>query len=157
MFAPPPGHDPELILQELSNELMSPYCPGRTIASCPSVNARKLEDDILEQAQAGRSREEIEQALVDRFGSEIVGYAPPPAVLYGSLIVGLIALVMVALAARRWVRRSAVAAGGPESDAAKAERARVAEEEGLAPTDHKSPTDAELDALEDALDAEDGF
>ena len=48
--------DPELILQELSNELMSPYCPGRTIAACPSPNARKLED------RAG-SREQLRAVL----------------------------------------------------------------------------------------------
>ena len=142
MFAPPPGHDPELILQELSNELMSPYCPGRTIASCPSVNARKLEDDILAQAKEGKTREEIEQQLVDRFGTEIVGYRPPPAVLYGSIIVGVVALVMLALAARRWVRRPRVV-HGPEGE--KSNR------------DGKAPSAAELDALEDALDAEDGF
>ncbi len=142
MFAPPPGHDPELILQELSNELMSPYCPGRTIASCPSVNARKLEDDILAQAKEGKTRDEIEQQLVDRFGSEIVGYQPPPAVLYGSIIVGIVALVMLALAARRWVRGPTVVRG-PEGEKGK--------------RDGKSPSAAELDALEDALDAEDGF
>jgi cytochrome c-type biogenesis protein CcmH/NrfF len=142
MFAPPPGQDPELILQQLSNELMSPYCPGRTISSCPSAYARKLEDDILAQAQAGKSRDEIEQGLVARFGPEIVGYAPQPAVLYGSLLVGLVALVLVALAARRWVRRPGARASGPQAPE---------------PESDLRPTRAELDELEDALDEEDGF
>jgi cytochrome c-type biogenesis protein CcmH/NrfF len=139
MLAPPPGHDPELILQELSNELMSPYCPGRTISSCPSDYARKLEDDILAQAESGKTREEIETDLVARFGPEIVGYGPQPTVVYGSVIAGLIALILVAFAARRWVRRPARAAG--------------------AGGDRKTrgPSRAELDALEDALDEEDGF
>ena len=133
-----PG-DPELILQELSNELMSPYCPGRTISACPSPNARKLEDHILAEAQGGKSREEIEAELVGRFGSEIIGYAPQPFVLYGSLVVGLLALGGVAGAGRKWVRGS---------------RAAAPHAEGAAPA--KKPSRAELDALDDALDDEDG-
>ena len=80
----PEDAERERVLAELSNELMSPYCPGRTIASCPSGQARKLEDHILAEAQAGKTREEIEQSLVERFGPEIIGYAPQPVVLYGS-------------------------------------------------------------------------
>ena len=129
----------ELIQQELAGDLMSPYCPGRTIASCPSPNARKLEDYILELAEEGKSREEIETILVDRFGSDIVGYQAPPVVLYGSLVVGLVALGGLGVVARRWVRRSRT---GATPDA-------VAET--------NKPSRAELDALDDALDEEDGF
>jgi hypothetical protein len=53
-----PSGDPEqaeALATELSHDLMSPYCPGRTIATCPSPQARKLEALILEQAQAGKS------------------------------------------------------------------------------------------------------
>jgi len=131
--------DPELILQELSTELMSPYCPGRTIASCPSPNARKLEDHILAEANAGKSREEIELALVDRFGEEIIGYTAPSFVLYGALLVGVIALTGLGWMGRKWARGGAGAAaaadGGPSN----------------------KPSRAELDALDDALDEEDGF
>lgn len=127
--------DPDQTLQSLSNDLMSPYCPGRTIASCPSPQARQLEDHILEQAQAGKSREEIEQALVQRFGSEIVDYAPPPVLLYGSALLGLLALVLLVMMGRRWAaRRPAAATTGPAG-----------------------PSRAELDRLEDALDEVDGF
>jgi cytochrome c-type biogenesis protein CcmH/NrfF len=134
---------PERVLQDLSNDLMSPYCPGRTISSCPSGNARKLEDQILEQARAGKTREEIEADLVDRFGSEIVGYAPRPVVLYGTAIMALMALVLIAMVGRRWVRRSRVGV----ASSAPARR----------PEGAPGPTQAELDALEDALDDEDGF
>jgi len=127
-----PSGNPDLILQSLSNDLMSPYCPGRTIASCPSPQARQLEDHILAEAKAGKSREEIETALVGRFGGEIIGYAPPPLLLYGGGLMGLLALVLVVMMGRRWARtpKPAPAAG---------------------------PTQAELDRLEDALDEVDGF
>lgn len=131
--------DPELVLQELSNELMSPYCPGRTIASCPSPNARKLEDHILAEAKLGKTREEIEGQLVGQFGPEIVGYTAPSFVLYGSLIVGIVALGTLGWMGSKWVRGGRVAAGGPQGPQA------------------SKPSRAELDALDDALDEEDGF
>jgi cytochrome c-type biogenesis protein CcmH/NrfF len=134
--------DPDQILQTLSNDLMSPYCPGRTIASCPSPQARQLEDHILEQAQAGRSREEIEAALVERFGDEIRGYEAQPVLLYGSALVGLLALAAVVVMGRRWVRRPAAAVGLGAAAAATAGAVAA----------QPAPTQAELDRLEDALD-----
>jgi cytochrome c-type biogenesis protein CcmH/NrfF len=134
--------DPDQILQTLSNDLMSPYCPGRTIAACPSPQARQLEDHILEQAQAGRSREEIETALVERFGDDIRGYEAQPVLLYGSALVGLVALAVVVVMGRRWARRPAAAMGLGAAAAATAGGV------GAQP----APTQAELDRLEDALD-----
>ena len=142
MSAPVSDGEAEQILQELSSDLMSPYCPGRTIASCPSKNARVLEDQILAEAKAGKTREEIEQQLVGRFGPDIVGYKPPPAVLYGTVAGGAVALGLLLYAGRRWVRKArAAAAGGPAVG-------------NSAPPE---PSRAELDALDDALDDEDGF
>lgn len=131
--------DPDQVLQTLSNDLMSPYCPGRTIASCPSPQARQLEDHIYAQAKAGKSREEIETALVQRFGDDIVGYKAQPVLLYGSAVVGLLALAAVVMMGRRWVRRPAapVALGAAAAGVTGAAGA---------------PSRAELDRLEDALD-----
>lgn len=148
----PSNPEAELVLQQLSNELMSPYCPGRTISACPSDQARKLEDHILAEARAGKTRAEIETELRARFGDDIVGYAPPPGMIWGALLVGLVALVMVALTARRWAKRPARAAG-PEIDASRAPEPR----EGAGAGEGRRPTRAELDALEDALDEEPGF
>ena len=147
-----PGNpEAELILQQLSNELMSPYCPGRTISACPSGQARKLEDHILAEARSGRTREEIEADLRERFGDEIVGYAPPPGMMWVALLVGLVALALVAITGRRWARRPA-SAGAP-SDAGRGDS--KAQEGGAG--EGRRPTQAELDALDDALDEEPGF
>lgn len=134
--------DPDQVLQSLSNDLMSPYCPGRTIASCPSPQARQLEDHIYAQAKAGKSREEIETALVQRFGDDIVGYKAQPVLLYGSAVVGLLALAAVVMMGRRWARRPAAAVGLGTAAAAAAGVAGAA----------GAPSRAELDRLEDALD-----
>jgi cytochrome c-type biogenesis protein CcmH/NrfF len=133
----------ERLLQQLSHDLMSPYCPGRTIASCPSSQARALEDHILELAQAGQTRAEIEGALVERFGPEIVGYRGRPELLWGAAAVATVSIALVVIAGRRWV----------------AQRAR-AQRDGVPAAQVPSSAhvrDHERDALEDALDRLDAF
>lgn len=149
MFAPASG-EPERILSELSNEMMSPYCPGRTIASCPSDNARKLEDQILAQAQAGKSREQIEQTLVERFGPQIVGYAPQPTLVWGAAVAGLLGLLVVAWMGRKWLRRGPALASDASAVAAAASP-------GSGPAPARGPSKAERARLDDALDDLDEF
>jgi cytochrome c-type biogenesis protein CcmH/NrfF len=131
---------------------MSPYCPGRTIASCPSEQARKLEDHILAQAKAGKSREEIEQDLVGQFGTQIVGYAPQPMLLYGVAGAGLAGLILVAWVGRKWMRARAPQTAALGGGAAAGVGA------GLRPgAPAKSPSAAERERLEDALEDLDEF
>ena len=47
---------------EMANEMMSPYCPGRSIADCPSSQAQTLRMWLIVQEAAGRPREEVEAA-----------------------------------------------------------------------------------------------
>ena len=55
----------------LSHELMSPFCPGRTLAACTSPQAAELRQWILLQEAAGTSREEVIVILEQRFGDTI--------------------------------------------------------------------------------------
>jgi cytochrome c-type biogenesis protein CcmH/NrfF len=61
---------------DLAGELMSPYCPGRTLASCPSPQAAELVQWMVLQESAGSSQDEVVAILIERFGEEILG-APP--------------------------------------------------------------------------------
>jgi len=56
----------------LANELMSPYCPGRTLNDCPSGQALELKSWILAQESAGRSQAEVEADLYARYGDVIL-------------------------------------------------------------------------------------
>jgi cytochrome c-type biogenesis protein CcmH/NrfF len=56
----------------LAHELMSPFCPGRTLAECSSPQAAELRLWILTQAAAGASQEEIEANLYGRFGDVLL-------------------------------------------------------------------------------------
>jgi cytochrome c-type biogenesis protein CcmH/NrfF len=62
---------------DLWNDLMSPYCPGRTLAECPSTQAEKLRLWIVEQEEAGRSAEEVTSELYATFG-DVLRQAPLP-------------------------------------------------------------------------------
>jgi len=56
----------------LAHDLMSPFCPGRTLAACPSPQADQLRQWILFQAAAGQTREELEATLYERFGDVLL-------------------------------------------------------------------------------------
>ena len=61
----------------LGHDLMSPFCPGRTLATCPSPNAAELVQWIVMQEAAGVKKEQVVKILIERFGEEIL--AAPPA------------------------------------------------------------------------------
>jgi cytochrome c-type biogenesis protein CcmH/NrfF len=56
---------------ELIDELMSPYCPGRTLRTCPSSQAGELIAWIEAQEAQGRDRDEVYRQLISEFGEEI--------------------------------------------------------------------------------------
>ena len=58
---------------EMANELMSPYCPGRTVADCPSPQAQTLRMWLIVQEAAGRPRAEVEAELIARYGESVLG------------------------------------------------------------------------------------
>ncbi|WP_255215890.1 cytochrome c-type biogenesis protein CcmH [Pseudenhygromyxa sp. WMMC2535] len=130
----------EAVAREVANDMPSPYCPGRSIASCPSQAARDLEDDIVGLAKEGMDRKEIETALVSRFGEEKMGKAQQSEILVAVILGAILALVAVVYAARRWIR--------PAPQPVPAEGASV--EKRSAPLAKVSAD--ELDRLEDELD-----
>lgn len=79
---------------DLSHELMSPYCPGRTLADCPSDQATDVVEWMVEQERAGRGEEEVRGELYARFG-EILRAAPKPEGV-GLLSYGLPLLALLA-------------------------------------------------------------
>jgi cytochrome c-type biogenesis protein CcmH len=62
---------------DLAHELMSPYCPGRTLAECPSDKADTLRMWLHVQEASGRSQAEVTAELVERFGEQVLS-APRP-------------------------------------------------------------------------------
>jgi cytochrome c-type biogenesis protein CcmH/NrfF len=59
------------------NEVMSPFCPGRTLSACTSGQADTLRMWILVQEAAGRSQEDVHAELIAKYG-DVVLSAPRP-------------------------------------------------------------------------------
>ena len=119
---PVAANEPEGWSYELWNELMSPFCPGRSLADCPSDRADSLRMWILVQESAGRAREDVEQELVERYGDSVLSaprargfgltaYAVPIAVFLGGGCV-------VAVFLRRFTRRAGSGADARGAEAA---------------------------------------
>jgi cytochrome c-type biogenesis protein CcmH len=57
--------------RELESELMSPFCPGRSLIECPSPQATELRLWIQAQEKAGVSRGDVEARLFEQFGDTL--------------------------------------------------------------------------------------
>ena len=59
--------------QRLFGDLMSPFCPGLTLATCPSPGADSLRRDIRTRLALGESPRAIRAAYAATWGEEILG------------------------------------------------------------------------------------
>jgi cytochrome c-type biogenesis protein CcmH/NrfF len=58
---------------KLLGTLMSPFCPGLTLTTCPSVYAETLRVSVRERLDAGEAPDSIVESLVAAFGEGIRG------------------------------------------------------------------------------------
>lgn len=77
-------HDAAADAQEIFNSVMSPYCPGRLLADCPSPAAFELREDVLRRLESGESAADVERDLYRKFGDSI--RAVPPAMGWGRVL-----------------------------------------------------------------------
>ena len=100
------------------NSLMSPFCPGLTVASCPSPGAEEMRQEVRRRLGAGEGEPTIVAALVATYGAEILG--APPAKRWGLAlwIPPALALLLGGGGLAWWLRRRASAASESEADPA---------------------------------------
>jgi cytochrome c-type biogenesis protein CcmH/NrfF len=93
--------------------VMSPFCPGRTLADCPSPDAAALRQDVRALLDAGASEEEVRQRLEARFGEEVT--ALPKSALAWLLPIAIldVGAAALALALVRLARPARVSASLP--------------------------------------------
>jgi len=93
------------ITSHVSESIESPYCPGQTLAMCPSGNAAHTRQDIQQMAEQGMDTDEIKEELVERYGDGYELIEPPISeqmTLLGGIIGGLVVAVgVVGFLARR--------------------------------------------------------
>src|SRR5262249_11145329 len=104
--------DPEVTrarqANELSRDLMSPFCPGRTLADCGSPDAAAVRQEIREALKTGEQPDEVRARIEARFGDHVVGV---PRQLLGWLIP--IAALLAGAGALIWILRRAVRRPAP--------------------------------------------
>ena len=104
---------------QLSDEIYSPFCPGKTLSMCPSPNAAKVRRDIQRMAREGKSKDEIKKEVLAVYGEEFRIVEPPPqdnVMLLLAIVLGLV----IAISAVVFLTRRRNTAGG-SSDAPKKE------------------------------------
>lgn len=122
---------PEGWAYKLSHDLMSPFCPGRTLAACTSPQAESLRMWMIVQEASGRSREDVEAELLERYGDVL--RAAPRATGFGlavyvfPVIAFFVGAVVVVVFLMRQTR--AVAKSEPPSPAFDPELERVIDQE----------------------------
>lgn len=136
--AGPASADPQDVANEISREMISPYCPGITLHDCPSDSSRELRRKIVGWAEDGADKDTIWARLEADFGDDI--RATPStdgSGLWAWLLpigAGLGGIVLAVSLALRWSRRSD---DGP-SDAITPEQRRRLDVELAALREHQS-------------------
>ena len=110
----------EQTAQAISETMMSPFCPGRTISSCPSPQARDLRSQILTWLEQGNDETWIKNNLRVIYGEDVkgqpessgfglVGWLMPPVFV-------IVALLLVVLKLRNMKLSAAAQTGTPPAD-----------------------------------------
>ncbi len=114
--------------REIESELRCVVCQNLSVADSPSDLAKEMRALVRERVEQGKSRQEILDYFVSRYG-EYVLLSPPKRgfnlLVWGLPFVGLLAGAYgVYVVARRWTMQPADAPAAPPADPAYAERVR---------------------------------
>ncbi len=85
---------------ELNREIMSPFCPGRTLDGCSSGQAAVWRDEVRRLVSEGKSNQEIKQLLASRTDHDLTG-APSTAMDAVLPVVVTVAALLVLIALLR--------------------------------------------------------
>ena len=98
--------DAQKRVNRLSDQLKSPFCPGKTLMTCTSFEAYRLRQEMTAMILAGKSDEQILLALRDSFGDQLEN---PPQPWY-TVLVPVLPFVFGFLVAlwmfSRWIKGS---------------------------------------------------
>jgi len=105
------------VTHEVSMEVYSPFCPGKTLAMCPSPNAAEVRRDIQDMASKGMEKEAIKDAVVEKYGEEFRLQEPPASDNVMLLVAILITLFLVVLLVRFFARKGPATPDSAATDA----------------------------------------
>lgn len=100
------GVETPQVAREIIDGSMSPYCPGLTLAACPSPSADSLRQAIILRVQRGETRETLMADLEATYGDAIRAAPAPTGFGLVGWSVPAIAFAIGALVLVRWLRRA---------------------------------------------------
>ena len=111
-----PSHSPEVEAKagEIFGEVLSPFCPGRMLADCPSGNASQLKEKIREDLSGGKDREEILDELYAVYGSSIRAAPTTEGFGWFAWITPFAFLIFGGIILSIWLKRRSVRVEGEE-------------------------------------------
>lgn len=103
---------------EIFFEVLSPFCPGRSLHDCPSGAATDLKNEIRASLVRGESKEEIVEGLVKQFGEEIRAVPPTSGFSLLAWVTPLGFLLVGGILIAWWVKRNAAGVTSEETKSA---------------------------------------
>ena len=91
-------------VNRLSDQLKSPFCPGRTLMTCTSTEAYRLRQEMTAMILAGKTDEEILLALRDSFGDELETPPQPWYIILVPILPFIFGLLIAAWIFSKWMR-----------------------------------------------------
>jgi copper(I)-binding protein len=98
-------------LGALYRDIMSPYCPGLTLSSCPSPQADSLRKAIAVRYNAGETPAQITESLVQHYGPSVRGAPTTDGFGLAAYLGPVVVLVVGAALILRWLRKHQHRAG----------------------------------------------
>jgi len=62
--------DIEQDAHQLNFEIMSPFCPGRSLADCPTEAADGLRNEIRTQLEMGSDKQVVMESVIKKYGEQ---------------------------------------------------------------------------------------
>ena len=109
----PPEVDREAA--KVFGEVMSPFCPGKLIADCPSPDAMQLREDIRERIAGGDSAATIRAELYETYGETLRAAPTGRGFDLAAWVVPPLVVALGAVALLVWIRRRRIEASPPGS------------------------------------------
>jgi cytochrome c-type biogenesis protein CcmH len=128
---PAAGATPQTSLSEISSEVMCPVC-GTLLELAESPQAQRQKVFIERQVKAGKSKQEIKDALVAEYGQEVLALPRGSGFELSAYVVPIVAFAIAAIALAFGVAKWRRAGGGPgEGDGERPRGPSSADEERL--------------------------
>lgn len=102
------------LTRAVSNEVLSPFCPGKTLDMCTSPNAADVRRVIQDRAREGMSKAEIKAEILKTYGDEFRMVEPSTSDNLGLLVALLLGFILAVVAVMVLSKRGDDAPAQPE-------------------------------------------